>query len=137
MFVDEGSFGKGHARKRILIVDDEPAVVSFIEGALRLEGEYEVSTAYDGFEAGHQLAIFEPDLIVLDIMLPGMDGFEICRRVKSDPRTSHVKVLAVTGFATEENIEKILQYGADDYLAKPLKLEELKRKVHELLSSGC
>jgi excisionase family DNA binding protein len=136
MFVEEGFFGKGQARKRILIVDDEPAVVSFIEGALRLEGEYELSTAYDGFEAGHQLAIFEPDLIVLDIMLPGMDGFEICRRVKADPKTSHVKVLAVTGFATEENIQKILHLGADDYLAKPLKLEDLKRKVQELLSSG-
>jgi excisionase family DNA binding protein len=136
MFVDEGFFGKGQTRKRILIVDDEPAVVSFIEGALSLEGEYELSTAYDGFEAGHQLAIFEPDLIVLDIMLPGMDGFEICRRVKADPKTSHVKVLAVTGFATEENIQRILDYGADDYLAKPLKLEDLKRKVQELLFTG-
>ncbi|TKJ31830.1 MAG: response regulator [Chloroflexi bacterium B3_Chlor] len=134
MFIDDGFFGKGQGRKRILIVDDEPAVVAFIEGALRLEGDYELATAYDGFEAGHQLAIFKPDLLVLDIMLPGMDGFEICRRLKTDPAMSHVKVLAVTGFATEENIEKILGYGADDFLAKPLKLEDLKKKVHELLA---
>jgi len=134
MFIDEGFFGKSQGRKRILIVDDEPAVVAFIEGALRLEGDYELATAYDGFEAGHQLAIFKPDLIVLDIMLPGMDGFEICRRLKTDPAMSHVKVLAVTGFATEENIEKILGYGADDFLAKPLKLADLKKKVHELLA---
>lgn len=133
MFIDDGFFGKGQGRKRILIVDDEPAVVAFIEEALRLEGNYELATAYDGFEAGHQLAIFKPDLLVLDIMLPGMDGFEICRRLKTDPAMSHVKVLAVTGFATEENIEKILGYGADDFLAKPLKLEDLKKKVHELL----
>ncbi|MGB3903927.1 MAG: response regulator [Anaerolineae bacterium] len=134
MFIDEGFFGKSQRRKRILIVDDEPAVVAFIEEALRLEGDYDLATAYDGFEAGHQLAIFKPDLVVLDIMLPGMDGFEICRRLKTDPAMSHVKVLAVTGFATEENIEKILGYGADDFLAKPLKLEDLKKKVHELLA---
>jgi len=134
MFIDEGFFGKSQGRKRILIVDDEPAVVAFIEEALRLEGDYDLATAYDGFEAGHQLAIFKPDLIVLDIMLPGMDGFEICRRLKTDPAMSHVKVLAVTGFATEENIEKILGYGADDFLAKPLKLADLKKKVHELLA---
>ncbi len=134
MFIDEGFFGKSQGRKRILIVDDEPAVVAFIEEALRLEGDYDLATAYDGFEAGHQLAIFKPDLVVLDIMLPGMDGFEICRRLKTDPAMSHVKVLAVTGFATEENIEKILGYGADDFLAKPLKLADLKKKVHELLA---
>ena len=134
MFIDEGFFGKSQGRRRILIVDDEPAVVAFIEEALRLEGDYDLATAYDGFEAGHQLAIFKPDLIVLDIMLPGMDGFEICRRLKTDPAMSHVKVLAVTGFATEENIEKILGYGADDFLAKPLKLADLKKKVHELLA---
>lgn len=134
MFIDEGFFGKSQRRKRILIVDDEPAVVAFIEEALRLEGDYDLATAYDGFEAGHQLAIFKPDLVVLDIMLPGMDGFEICRRLKTDPAMSHVKVLAVTGFATEENIEKILGYGADDFLAKPLKLADLKKKVHELLA---
>jgi len=134
MFIDDGFFGKGQGPKRILIVDDEPAVVAFIEEALRLEGDYALATAYDGFEAGHQLAIFKPDLLVLDIMLPGMDGFEICRRLKTDPAMSHVKVLAVTGFATEENIEKILGYGADDFLAKPLKLEDLRKKVHELLA---
>lgn len=134
MFMNEGFFGKASERKRILIVDDEPAVLSFIEGTLQLEGEYELATAPDGFEAAHQLAIFEPDLVVLDIMLPGMDGFEICRRLKSDPAMSRVKVLVVTGFATEENIEKILHYGADDYLAKPLKLEDLKRKVRQLLA---
>lgn len=134
MFIDEGFFGKSQGRKRILIVDDEPAVVAFIEEALLLEGDYDLATAYDGFEAGHQLAIFKPDLVVLDIMLPGMDGFEICRRLKTDPAMSHVKVLAVTGFATEENIKKILGYGADDFLAKPLKLADLKKKVHELLA---
>jgi CheY-like chemotaxis protein len=134
MFMDEGLFGRTRAKKRILIVDDEPAVLSFIEATLHLEAEYELATASDGLDAAHQLAIFEPDLVVLDIMLPGMDGFEICRRLKSDPAMSRIKVLAVTGFATEENIQKILHYGADDYLAKPLKLEDLKAKVHQLLA---
>jgi excisionase family DNA binding protein len=133
MFIDEGFFGKAHTRKRILIVDDEPAVVAFIESALGLEGKYELAAASDGFEAGQQVASFEPDLIVLDIMLPGMDGFEVCSRVKADPTTAHVKILAVTGFATEENIKKILNQGADDYLEKPVTIQDLREKVQELL----
>jgi excisionase family DNA binding protein len=133
MFVDQSYFGKGSEKKRILVVDDEPSVVTFIEGALQLEAKYEVAVATDGFEAGQQVISFEPHLIILDIMLPGMDGFEVCRRVKTDESTKHVKVLAITGFATEENIEKILHTGADDYLAKPLKLQDLHQKVEELL----
>jgi excisionase family DNA binding protein len=136
MFIDEGFFGKyDKDRERILIVDDEPSVVGFIEGALRLEGDYELATAFDGFEAGRQVTIFQPDLIVLDVMLPGVNGFEICRSVKTDPATQHVKILAITGFATDENIRKMLEYGADDYLEKPLKLEDLREKVHKLLSN--
>jgi excisionase family DNA binding protein len=133
MFVDQSFFGKGSNKKRILVVDDEEAVVSFIEGALLLEGKYEVAAATDGFDAGQQVVTFEPDLIILDIMLPGMDGFEVCRRVKTDVATQHIKVLAITGFASDENIEKILRMGADDYLAKPLKLQELHQKLEELL----
>lgn len=133
MFVDEGFFGKRRNKKRILIVDDEPAVVTFIEGALQLEGKYELSTASDGFDAGQQVIAFEPDLIVLDIMLPGMDGFEVCHRVKSDAATKHIRILAITGYATDENIRKILHVGADDYLAKPVKMQELKEKIEELL----
>ncbi len=133
MFIDEGYFGKGRSKKRILIVDDEPTVVTFIEGALLLEGKYDLATAADGFDAGQQVVTFNPDLIILDIMLPGMDGFEVCRRVKTDSGTRHIKILAITGFATEENVRRILHTGADDYLAKPLKLQDLQVKVAELL----
>jgi excisionase family DNA binding protein len=133
MFVDDGFFGKGATKKRVLVVDDEPSVVSFIEEALRLEGKYEIEAAIDGFDAGQQLATFQPHLIVLDLMLPGMDGFEVCRRVKSTAATAHVKILVITGFPTEENIERILHIGADDYLAKPLKLQDLQDKVGKLL----
>jgi excisionase family DNA binding protein len=135
MFVDDGFFGKSHSRKRILIVDDEPTVVDFIESALRLTGGYELATATDGFDAGQQVITFEPDLIILDIMLPGMDGFEVCTRVKTDPATAHVKILAVTGFATEENIQRMLHAGADDCLGKPLKIQDLREKVEQLLGA--
>jgi excisionase family DNA binding protein len=135
MFVDDGFFGKSHSRKRILIVDDEPTVVTFIESALRLMGEYEIATATDGFDAGQQVVTFEPDLIILDIMLPGMDGFEVCTRVKTDPATAHVKILAVTGFATEENVQRMLHAGADDCLGKPLKMQDLREKVEHLLGA--
>ena len=135
MFVDEGFFGRRKSKKRILIVDDEPTVVTFIEGALLLGGKYELATASDGFDAGQQVISFEPDLIVLDIMLPGMDGFEVCHRVKTSAATKRVKILAITGFATEENIRKILHAGADDYLPKPLRIQELNEKIEQLLGA--
>jgi len=135
MFVDDGFFGRRKSKKRILIVDDEPTVVTFIEGALLLEGKYELATASDGFDAGQQVISFEPDLIVLDIMLPGMDGFEVCHRVKTATATKHVKILAISGFATEENIRKILHAGADDYLPKPLRIQELNEKIQQLLGA--
>lgn len=134
MFIEDGFFARGVEKKRILIVDDEAAVVAFIEAVLRLQSEYEVATAFDGFEAGRKLATFRPDLVILDIVLPGVDGFEICRRVKTDPTTQHMKVLGITGFATQENIERMLRYGADDYLEKPLKLQDLRNRVQQLLA---
>ncbi len=134
MPVEEGTFGKD--RPRILIVDDEPDVVTFIETALRLEGKYELAAAFDGFEARHQLTTFRPHLVILDLMLPGMNGFDICQTVRSDPAARNVRILVVTGFATDENIEKALRYGADDYLEKPLKLESLREKARRLLTES-
>ena len=116
-------------RRRILIVDDEPAVIEFIRGALDSGGDgYEVETAGDGYEALIKVGDFKPELLILDIRMPNIDGFEVCRRIKGDKSLKDIKILAVTSYG-EENIEKILKCGADYCLRKPLKLEELRRKV--------
>ncbi len=124
-------------KERILIVDDDQQVVDFIIRALGEgeEGEMrELETAADGFEAGLKIASFKPHLIVLDLMMPGLDGFKVCEQVKSDPETEHIKILIVTAYGSEENIERVLQLGADDYLIKPLDVEELRKRVRKLLS---
>ncbi|MFQ5887020.1 MAG: two-component system response regulator, partial [Anaerolineae bacterium] len=114
------------------IVDDEPSVVEFIERALSEVGEgYRFERASDGYEAGLKVASFEPNLVILDLVMPRVDGFEVCRRIKSDPETLGTKVLVVTGYP--EEVERAKESGADDYLVKPLRVEELREKVRNLM----
>ena len=86
-------------------------------------------------EAGLKIASFKPQLVVLDLMMPGLNGFKVCEQVKSDPETQDIKVLVVTGYASEENISRALELGADGYLVKPLDTEELQDRVRELFDS--
>jgi excisionase family DNA binding protein len=120
-------------RRRVLIVDDEPKVVEFIRGALdSTDGDYEVETACDGYEALIKVGDFKPELLILDIMMPNIDGFEVCRRIKSDESLKEIAILAVTSYG-EENMERILKCGADCCLRKPLNLKELRKKILGLL----
>ena len=121
-------------RRRILIVDDERAVVDLIVRAVKkLRKKCEVDTAFDGFEAGRKLATFELDLVILDLMLPGIDGFKVCKNIRMDKKTRHIKVLAITGFDSPENRKKIFSSGANDYLTKPFEVSDLLERVEKLL----
>jgi DNA-binding response OmpR family regulator len=97
---------------------------------------YRTEVDGDGFEAGIKVTSFKPGLIVLDLMMPGIDGFEVCRRIKGDRSTANVKVLAVTGYDTPENRERIIAAGADAYMTKPLDGEAFLDKVRALLKNG-
>lgn len=132
MPIDQAFFSEGNS-KRILIVDDQPDALAVITRALA-KGPYETETAMDGFEAGMKLSDFQPDLLILDLMMPRVDGFEVCKLVRSNPFHQHVRILIVTGYANEENIARALEAGADDYLEKPLNLHELQQKVQALLA---
>lgn len=125
----EEEFFVGHP-KRVLVVDDEPDVVEFIIRALEDEG-WEFESAADGFEAGLKVASFKPDLIILDLLMPKVDGFEVCRQVREDPATEEISILVVTAYP--EHIENVKELGADDYLTKPLEVEELRKKARRLL----
>ncbi len=83
---------------------------------------------------GGKVATFKPGLIILDLVMPQMSGFEVCRLIKEDPQTSHIKILAVTGYDTEENRDKIMKAGADDYMAKPLSKDALLGHVAGLMN---
>ena len=118
----------------ILIVDDEPDVRRVVRRSLqKLYPDAVIFDAEDGYEAGQKVAQIIPSLIILDLKLPGMDGFKVCRGIREDPRTKHIKILAISGYNVEESRKHILAAGADDFLGKPFVLETLKEKVAPLL----
>ncbi len=114
-------------RKKVLIVDDERAICKLLsEHLTSLPGElYDVSTASDGFQAGKLVGTFRPDVVVLDLRMAGMDGFQVCKTIKADPKTAGTLVIAITGYHTPETEARILDCGAIRCFAKPVDLETL------------
>lgn len=121
------------SEKRILIVDDDPQIQDVFTKMLSHHG-YEIATAADGFEAGVKVTEFKPGLVILDLLMPGMDGFEVCRRIKENRGNSHIKILAITGYDSRENRDRIMAAGADGYLAKPVEKETLIECARDLLN---
>jgi DNA-binding response OmpR family regulator len=123
------------APKRILVAEDEPSIVVSLEFLLKGAG-YEVVVARDGGEALAAATAQAPDLMVLDIMLPIVNGFEICRRVRQDPALRHVPILLLTARGRESEVAKGLALGANAYMTKPFATRELIRTVADLLAAG-
>ena len=122
-------------RGRILIVDDEPDLLELVKHQLGKE-HYEVTTAQDGEVALAQARRQPPDLVVLDLMLPGIDGLEVCRRLKADPRTMHVPIIMLTAKGEESDAVIGLSQGADDYIRKPFGSKELVARIAARLRSS-
>ncbi len=120
-------------KSKILIVDDNVDTVELLKKRLYSEG-YDTGEAYDGEECLRQVNVYNPDLIVLDVMMPKLDGYEVCRRLKEDENTRYIPVLMLTAKSEVENKIKGLDIGADDYLAKPFDYKELSARVRSLLS---
>ena len=121
--------------KKILIIDDDAFIRRPLEFILREEGFAPV-TAVDGEEGLAKLEGEKPDLIVLDLMMPGLDGFEVCRRVRADPRFSSIPVILLTAKGQENDCERGRAAGATDFMSKPYSPSELLRRVREILSEG-
>jgi excisionase family DNA binding protein len=121
------------SQKRILVVDDDAEIRNLIKRILSAH-HYETETAAEGFEAGVKVPTFQPGLVILDLNMPGMDGFEICRQLKQNPDTAHIKVLIITGFGSQENYDRIIGEGADGFLEKPVEKEILLHHVKDLLA---
>lgn len=117
---------------RILIADDNLANVELLDAYLA-EFDYEIETAADGAETLEKVASFGPDLILLDIMMPRLSGFEVCETVKSDPKTKGIMILMVTALSELGDIERAVNAGCDDYLSKPVNKFELIKRVENML----
>jgi len=121
-------------RKRILVVDDDPIIVETIVQALEEdEYDYEVISASDGFEAGLQVNHFRPHLLILDIMMPDIKGYDVCKKIKSSEETKDTKIIVLSAYLDDEKFKKMKEYGADLCFSKPLPLPQLKQEVARLL----
>ena len=121
-------------KKRILIVDDELPLQKYLTRILENNG-YEVQACADGFEAGVYVMKMRPDLVLLDLFMPRMDGFQTCSLIKREPETSHIKIIAISGSSSETSIDRILECGADGFLQKPLDNKTVIQKVVSILEA--
>jgi CheY-like chemotaxis protein len=119
-------------KSKILIVDDNPTNVELLEAYLA-DLDCQIQVAVDGRDALDKVASFQPDLILLDIMMPKLSGFEVCKKIKGDPRTRQIMVLMVTALNEQGDIERAVKAGCDDFLSKPVNKLELVTRVKIML----
>lgn len=116
-------------RKRVLIVDDDAEIVELMADVLTRDGRFEIKTASSGYEAGISTQQFRPDLILLDYMLPDVNGNVVCQTIKKNPEFENTKVIIVSGVVKQDEIEQLLRSGAEDFIKKPFGITELTDKV--------
>ncbi len=124
-----------HPKARILVADDDPAVVELVRINLEVHG-YEVLTAENGVEAVRKAVMEKPDLIILDIMMPEVDGYEVIHTLKEAPETDQIPIVVLTAYASDAGAVVSWMEGADGYLAKPFNPEELLMVVERVLTSS-
>lgn len=125
-------------KKKVLVVDDEPDFVAVVQSNLEKEG-FEVDVAYNGVEGLEKVKTFQPDCIVLDVMMPEMDGFEVCKELKKNEAFSDIPIVMLTAVASHVSSTRYSHYDgmsmeADDYLAKPASAEQITNSVRSLLN---
>ena len=112
-------------KRKVLLVDDDPDLVEMIQKVLEEDGRFEVRTANNGFDAGMMVKEYRPDLIILDVMLPDINGKEVCQRVRSDETLDDVRIICISGLIEDDKIADLKANGANDFLHKPFEVEEL------------
>jgi len=122
-------------KPKILLVDDEPDLVQVVAMRLQVAG-YEVVSAYDGQAGLEKVKEVKPDLVILDLMMPKLDGYKACRLLKFDERTKKIPVLIFTARAQEQDIKLATECGADAYLTKPFEAQVLLEKIKDLLEAA-
>ncbi len=139
MPIDESFFGGESQRPRsVLIVDDEADIREIVRRVLReLDPDLQVEEASDGYEAGIKIGANRPDLVILDVRMPRVDGISLCRSIRQNPQTQNIKVLAITAFPEKDAVKRMYDAGADLCLIKPLDLEHFRLEVTRLLEEAA
>ena len=120
-------------KKKILVVDDDPEIVELISEVLMRDGRFEIKTASSGYEAGIATQKFRPDLILLDYMLPDVNGNVVCQTIKKNPEFEDIRIIIVSGVIRQEEIDQLLKSGAEDFVKKPFSIDELTAKITGVL----
>jgi len=118
---------------KILIVDDDRGIVHALKRLLMMENKYLIEEAYDGFEAGKKFAAFKPDLIILDIHMPALDGYQVYANIRQDHQNKNTKILIISGVNDPKEIQKINELGANGFLQKPFSNEALQEQIKRIL----
>ncbi len=121
-------------RKKVLIVDDQKDIVEMLAAVLTRDGRFEVRTASNGFDAGAMTKDFRPDLILLDYMLPDINGNVVCQRVRQDKDLAATKIIIISGAVHPEEFKALLAAGADDFVKKPFEIDRLIARMVELVA---
>lgn len=120
-------------RRRVLIVDDDSAVLELLVDIIQRDGRFEIKTASNGYDAGILTESFRPGLILLDYMLPDLNGNIVCQRVRSNPDLAETKIIFISGVVRPEEIKALMSAGADDFVKKPFDVDQLVARMAELL----
>jgi excisionase family DNA binding protein len=120
-------------KKRVLVVDDDEQIVELFVDVLTRDGRFEVKTAATGYDAGLLTQQFRPDLMILDYMLPDLNGNAVCRAVRQDPLLASMKIIIVSGVVKQEEIDDLRRAGANEFVKKPFNIERLLAQIGALL----
>jgi len=120
-------------RRKVLVVDDDPEIVELLVDVLDRDGRFEVRTASSGYDAGVLTQEFRPDLMILDYMLPDVNGNVVCKTIRQNDAFSHMKIIIVSGVINQEEIDQLLKMGADAFMKKPFSIDALVNRISELL----
>ena len=120
-------------KRKALIVDDDEELVELIRDVLEADGRFDVRAANNGFDAGMMVKEYRPDIIVLDVMLPDINGKEVCQRVRSDSALDDVKIICISGMVEQDKVTDLKDAGANDFMQKPFEIESLVERMCKLL----
>jgi two-component system OmpR family response regulator len=120
-------------KKKLLIVDDDVELIELMSEAFDRDGRFDIRTANNGFDAGMKVKEFRPDLVVLDVMLPDINGKEVCQRVRSDESLDTVKIICISGMIEQDKVADLKEAGANDFIQKPFQVDRLIERACDLL----
>ncbi len=120
-------------RKRVLVVDDDPQIVSLFQDILGRDGRFDIKSAGTGYDAGLLTESFKPHVMILDYMLPDINGNIVCQRVRSNPSIKDTRIIFVSGVVNQDEIQTLMKAGADDFIKKPFNIQKLMARINDLL----